>query len=94
MKKIQTETQAKDAAKVTALVTKLNRYRHEYYNMSAPSVSVADLPAYESNLLLILRFQHKEGKKLHICNQIKQIYYIRDLLHYLDPNERFNKMTL
>lgn len=41
MKKIQTETQAEDAAKVTALVTKLNRYRHEYYNMAAPSVSDA-----------------------------------------------------
>ena len=41
MKKIQTETKAKDAAKVTALVTKLNRYRHEYYNLAAPSVSDA-----------------------------------------------------
>ena len=41
MKKIQTETQVKDAAKVTALVTKLNRYRHEYYNLAAPSVSDA-----------------------------------------------------
>ncbi len=38
MKKIQTETNAGDAAKVTALVTKLNRYRHEYYNLAAPSV--------------------------------------------------------
>lgn len=38
MKKIQTETQAGDAAKVTALVAKLNRYRHEYYNLAAPSV--------------------------------------------------------
>ena len=38
MKKIQTETQAGDAAKVTALVTKLNRYRHEYYNLATPSV--------------------------------------------------------
>lgn len=28
MKKIQTETKAEDAAKVTAFVTKLNRYRH------------------------------------------------------------------
>lgn len=41
MKKIQTEIQAEDAAKVTALVTKLNRYRHEYYNLAAPSVSDA-----------------------------------------------------
>ena len=41
MKKIQTETKAEDAAKVTALVTKLNRYRHEYYNLAAPSVSDA-----------------------------------------------------
>lgn len=41
MKKIQTETKAKDAAKVTALVAKLNRYRHEYYNLAAPSVSDA-----------------------------------------------------
>lgn len=41
MKKIQTGTQAGDAAKVTALVTKLNRYRHEYYNLAAPSVSDA-----------------------------------------------------
>lgn len=41
MKKIQTETKAGDAAKVTALVTKLNRCRHEYYNMAAPSVSDA-----------------------------------------------------
>ena len=41
MKKIQTETQAGDAAKVTALVAKLNRYRHEYYNLAAPSVSDA-----------------------------------------------------
>ena len=56
MKKIQTETQAKDAAKVTALVTKLNRYRHEYYNLAAPGVSVADVTAYASNVLLILRF--------------------------------------
>lgn len=39
MKKIQTETKAEDAAKVTALVAKLNRYRHEYYNLAAPSVS-------------------------------------------------------
>ncbi len=38
MKKIQTGTQTGDAAKVTALVTKLNRYRHEYYNLAAPSV--------------------------------------------------------
>ncbi len=52
MKKIQT----KDAAKVTAFVTKLNCYRHGYYNMAAPSVSVADVTAYASNLLLILRF--------------------------------------
>lgn len=41
MKKIQTETMAEDAAKVTALVTKLNRYRNEYYNLAAPSVSDA-----------------------------------------------------
>lgn len=41
MKKIQTETMAEDAAKVTALVTKLNRYRHEYYNLAATSVSDA-----------------------------------------------------
>ena len=41
MKKIQTETMAEDAAKVTALVAKLNRYRHEYYNLAAPSVSDA-----------------------------------------------------
>lgn len=41
MKKIQTETKAEDAAKVTTLVTKRNRYRHEYYNMAAPSVSDA-----------------------------------------------------
>ncbi len=41
MKKIQTGTQTGDAAKVTALVTKLNRYRHEYYNLAAPSVSNA-----------------------------------------------------
>lgn len=41
MKKIQTETKAEDAAKVTALVTKLNRYRYEYYNLAAPSVSDA-----------------------------------------------------
>lgn len=41
MKKIQTETKAEDAAKVTALVAKLNRYRHEYYNLAAPSVSDA-----------------------------------------------------
>lgn len=39
--KIQTETKAEDAAKVMALVTKLNRYRHEYYNLAAPSVSDA-----------------------------------------------------
>lgn len=38
MKKIQTETQADDIAKVTAFVTKLNSYRHEYYNLTAPSV--------------------------------------------------------
>lgn len=38
MKKIQTGIQAGDVAKVTALVTKLNRYRHEYYNLAAPSV--------------------------------------------------------
>ena len=38
MKKIQKGTQAGDAAKVTALVAKLNRYRHEYYNLAAPSV--------------------------------------------------------
>lgn len=41
MKKILTKTQAGDAAKVTALVTKLNRYRHEYYNLAATSVSDA-----------------------------------------------------
>ena len=41
MKKIQTETMAEDAAKVTALVTKLNRYRHEYNNLAVPSVSDA-----------------------------------------------------
>ncbi len=41
MKKIQTETKAEDAAKVTALVTELNRYRHEYYNLAVPSVSDA-----------------------------------------------------
>ena len=38
MKKIQTGIQAGDAAKVMALVTKLNRYRHEYYNLAVPSV--------------------------------------------------------
>lgn len=38
MKKIRKGTQAGDAAKVTALVAKLNRYRHEYYNLAAPSV--------------------------------------------------------
>lgn len=38
MKKIRKGTQAGDAKKVTALVTKLNRYRHEYYNLAAPSV--------------------------------------------------------
>ena len=38
MKKIRKGTQAEDAAKVTELVTKLNRYRHEYYNLAAPSV--------------------------------------------------------
>lgn len=38
MKKIRKGTQAGDAEKVTALVTKLNRYRHEYYNLAAPSV--------------------------------------------------------
>lgn len=41
MKKIQKGTQAGDAAKVMALVTKLNRFRHEYYNLAAPSVSDA-----------------------------------------------------
>ncbi len=41
MKKIRTETKAEDAAKVMTLVTKLNRYRHEYYNLAAPSVSDA-----------------------------------------------------
>ena len=41
MKKIRTETKTEDAAKVTALVTKLNRYRHEYYNLAAPSISDA-----------------------------------------------------
>lgn len=41
MKKIRKGTQAGDAAKVTALVTKLNRYRHEYYNLAAPSVADA-----------------------------------------------------
>ncbi len=76
------------------LVTKLNRYRHEYYNLAAPGVSVADVTAYARNLLLILCFQHKEGEKLHISNQIKQMYYIRELLHYLDPNERFKQMIL
>ena len=38
MKKIRKGTQSEDAAKVTALVTKLNRYRHEYDNLAAPSV--------------------------------------------------------
>lgn len=32
---------AGDAQKVMALVTKLNQYRHEYYNLAAPSVSDA-----------------------------------------------------
>ncbi len=41
MKKIRKRAQAGDAAKVTALVAKLNRYRHEYYNLAAPSVSDA-----------------------------------------------------
>lgn len=30
-----------DAQKVIALVTKLNQYRHEYYNLADPSVSDA-----------------------------------------------------
>lgn len=38
MKKIRNGTNVEDAAKVTVLVTKLNRYRHEYYNLAAPSV--------------------------------------------------------
>ena len=38
MKKIRKGTQAGAAEKVTALVTKLNRYRHEHYNRAAPSV--------------------------------------------------------
>ncbi len=33
------EQQTGDAPKIRALVTKLNRYRHEYYNLAAPSVS-------------------------------------------------------
>ena len=36
MKKIRNGTNVEDAAKVTALVTKLNRYRHEFYNLAAP----------------------------------------------------------
>ena len=30
-----------DAQQITELVTKLNRYRHEYYNLAKPSVSDA-----------------------------------------------------
>ncbi len=41
MKRKQTEQKTGDAPKVRALVTKLNRYRHEYYNLAAPSVSDA-----------------------------------------------------
>ena len=59
-----------------ALVTKLNRYRHEYYNLAAPGVSVADVTAYASNLLLILRcFNIKKGK--NCISAIKKT----DILH-------------
>jgi len=41
MKRKQTEQKTGEAPKVRALVTKLNQYRHEYYNLAAPGVSDA-----------------------------------------------------
>ncbi len=36
-----TGARAESAGKIMVLVIKLNRYRHEYYNLAAPSVSDA-----------------------------------------------------
>ena len=41
MDRTKTRPKTGDAQKVKALVAKLNRYRHEYYNLAAPSVSDA-----------------------------------------------------
>ena len=41
MDRTKTKPKTGDAQKVKALVAKLNRYRHEYYNLAAPSVSDA-----------------------------------------------------
>ena len=41
MDRSKTKPKTGDAQKVRALVEKLNQYRHEYYNLAAPSVSDA-----------------------------------------------------
>ena len=41
MDRTKTRPKTGDAQKMKALVAKLNRYRHEYYNLAAPSVSDA-----------------------------------------------------
>lgn len=58
MKKIKTRAQAEPAGKITALVTKLNQYRHEYYNLAAPSVSDA---VYDRLFDELQRLEKKTG---------------------------------
>ena len=41
MQKIQRKQKNEDVKKVAMLVTRLNQYRHEYYNLAAPTVSDA-----------------------------------------------------
>lgn len=58
MKKIKTRAQTEPAGKITALVTKLNQYRHEYYNLAAPSVSDA---VYDRLFDELQRLEKKTG---------------------------------
>ena len=41
MNRLRSKSKKEDVRKITMLVAKLNRYRHEYYNKSKPSVSDA-----------------------------------------------------
>ena len=49
MKQNQNEHLSQEAIRIHHLVKQLNQYRHEYYNMNAPSVSDAAMIVFSMN---------------------------------------------
>ncbi len=58
MRGTQTKPKTGEAQKIKALVTKLNQYRHEYYNLASPSVSDA---AYDRFYDELQKLEKKTG---------------------------------